>query len=51
MVALTAGAYDEDRNQCAAAGMDDVLVKPLDRERLNALLKSVPRNARSQAAA
>jgi CheY-like chemotaxis protein len=51
VVALTASAYAEDRDACAAAGMDDVLVKPLDRERLNALLKTISRRPRAQAAA
>jgi CheY-like chemotaxis protein len=51
VVALTASAYAEDRDACAAAGMDEVLVKPLDRDRLTALLKTVSRSPRAQAAA
>jgi signal transduction histidine kinase/CheY-like chemotaxis protein len=34
MLALTANAQSEDREACVAVGMDGLLVKPLDRERL-----------------
>jgi CheY-like chemotaxis protein len=34
MLALTANAQSDDREACLAAGMDGLLVKPLDRERL-----------------
>jgi CheY-like chemotaxis protein len=39
MLALTANAYAEDRDACLAAGMDALLVKPLDRERLREALE------------
>jgi CheY-like chemotaxis protein len=35
----------EDREACLAAGMDALLVKPLDRERLREALESVARRA------
>jgi signal transduction histidine kinase/DNA-binding response OmpR family regulator len=38
IVALTANAFGEDREACLAAGMDDLLVKPLDRDRLTEVL-------------
>ena len=40
IIALTANAFDEDREACLAAGMDGFLVKPLDRERLVEALAS-----------
>jgi CheY-like chemotaxis protein len=39
IIALTAGAYEEDRQDCLAAGMDDFLAKPIDLNQLTALLK------------
>jgi PAS domain S-box-containing protein len=38
MIALTANAQEEDREAAVAAGLDGLLVKPLDRERLREVL-------------
>jgi signal transduction histidine kinase/CheY-like chemotaxis protein len=40
MLALTANAQTEDREACLAAGMDGLLVKPLDRERLREAIEA-----------
>ncbi len=45
MLALTANAYAEDRDACLAAGLDGLLVKPLNRERLREALEIVARRA------
>jgi PAS domain S-box-containing protein len=45
IMALTANAYAEDREACLAAGMDALLVKPLDRERLREALETLARRA------
>lgn len=41
IIALTANAFDEDRDACVTAGMDGFLPKPLDRERLETVLATV----------
>jgi len=41
IVALTANAFDEDRDACVDACMDGFLSKPLDRERLEAVLATM----------
>jgi PAS domain S-box-containing protein len=38
IIALTASAFEDDRQRCLAAGIDDVLTKPVSFERLKAVL-------------
>jgi len=39
VVALTASAFEEDKQKCLRAGMHAVLTKPLNRTQLEQLLK------------
>ncbi len=41
IIALTANTADDDREACRAAGFDAFLAKPVDRERLSAVLKDL----------
>jgi signal transduction histidine kinase/CheY-like chemotaxis protein len=51
IVALTANAFAEDRDAALSAGMDDFLVKPLDRERLRQILDAIPTHSPAPIAA
>ena len=51
MIALTANAQEEDREAARAAGLDGLLVKPLDRERLREVLDATLACARNPLAA
>jgi PAS domain S-box-containing protein len=44
IIAMTAGAYDEDRRHCLDAGMDDFLAKPVDLSALKGMLERWVRN-------
>jgi CheY-like chemotaxis protein len=50
ILALTANASEEDRAACLAAGMDGLLVKPLDRERLSEAIAEAQSSTASLAA-
>jgi two-component system sensor histidine kinase/response regulator len=52
VIAMTANAMDRDREMCIAAGMNDHLAKPVDPDKLFALLlRWIPRRAASAAVA
>ena len=51
MIALTANVQIEDREAALAAGLDDLLMKPLDRERLREALEAGPGTAANPLAA
>jgi CheY-like chemotaxis protein len=40
IIALTANAFPEDRDACREAGMDGFVVKPVDRQRLEAAMEA-----------
>lgn len=47
IVAMTANAMAEDRERCLDAGMDDFLTKPIDHERLSAMIAKWTSHKRS----
>ncbi len=50
IVGLTAGAMEEDRSKCLAAGMSDYLSKPIDWDKLLSLLERIERERYGKAA-
>jgi two-component system sensor histidine kinase/response regulator len=51
IVAMTAGAMQGDRERCLAAGMDDYVPKPINREKLDQLFRRWPTGWKPAAAA
>jgi len=49
VIAMTANAFPEDRARCLAAGMNDFLAKPVDRQMLATMLAKWVSPARSEA--
>lgn len=50
IIALTANAFDDDRNACFDAGMNDFMTKPVSAEELQQMVQTWTKSATSQAA-
>ena len=46
VLAVTANAFDDDRKACLAAGMNEVLTKPIERGQPLATVQRLPRGGR-----
>jgi CheY-like chemotaxis protein len=49
IVAVTANAFQSEREKCFSSGMDDYLTKPVDKDRLKEALRRWSRGARREA--